>query len=233
MSIYIVKGCVGICLMILFFLLGSLLYQNRKVQNKTEGYVKEAMLITGREADMAAYKKEISELLRQVRTAVNEESVFDELTQRCSEFTSAFITGVPVVDALIAYKKNVCTEKGIRFETEIKQVPAQLLDAEDYVGLIGNLLDNAMEAAEKTEEPWVRIHGRTTRGQWILQVSNSKRKEEKPLENRMRTTKANAAEHGLGTGIINRIVKKYDGNVLHRDHDSWFEVTVAVGVKEA
>ena len=100
------------------------------------------------------------------------------------------------------------------------------------VRLLGNLLDNAIEAAVKADAGTKSIvfESRIVKGQWVLSVANSKSSAERPLENQMQTTKPDAEGHGMGTQIIDKIVKKADGYVKRTDEGEYFKVLITMPV---
>ena len=136
------------------------------------------------------------------------------------------------MDALLAYKRKICADKNIVFRINAINFPVDLLLDDEYVGIFGNLLDNAIEAAEKTLSPWICLKSFTASGQWILEVTNSKSVNEAPLERNMETIKEDKKNHGLGGKIVKRIVKKYRGVVNYRDYGDSFEVMTAIPLAE-
>ena len=230
MNVMVVKACFAICIVSLAAFLVVLGYKDWKLGKARREYELQIELQAGRMEDMSKYWQEISRLLEDIRKDLENDQITDALVTRCSSYTAEFITGVEVVDALIGYKRQICREQGIAFEADIKGLPAARLSDTEYVGLFGNLLDNAIEAAAKTEEPWVRLTGAVTGGQWILKVSNSKSEEEKPLECAMETTKGSG--HGLGTKIVSKIVKRHKGVIEYKDSGKTFEVMAVFSVEE-
>lgn len=98
--------------------------------------------------------------------------------------------------------------------------------------MLGNLLDNAIEASVKTEHPWVALRSFMAGGQWVLRVSNAKPREETPLVRGMETTKEDKNNHGLGTRIIKKIVNQHQGVVDYKDYGDYFEVTTAISIMQ-
>lgn len=139
------------------------------------------------------------------------------------------VTGIAEIDRLFYQKDCLCAEKGIACTWRIGDIPADILSRRDLVSLAGNLLDNAIEAAEKSDR-WIRTEARVKRGQWILIVENSKLREETPLASGMETTKEDRVNHGLGTGIIDSIIASADGYVKRRDEEDRFRVFVAIPI---
>lgn len=87
----------------------------------------------------------------------------------------------------------------------------------DLCALLGNALDNAMEAAEKSTDKTVRVRCRAEKGLFMLQVDNALAGDEKPD---LSTTKKDKTAHGFGLLGMREIAKRYGGS---------FEVVAANG----
>jgi two-component system CitB family sensor kinase len=66
--------------------------------------------------------------------------------------------GEPVLAALLVAKASVAAERGVELRlTETTSVPDELFDARPALTVLGNLIDNALDAARGTGEPWVEV----------------------------------------------------------------------------
>ena len=133
---------------------------------------------------------------------------FDELTE--------FHTGNEMLDYLLAQKASEARKTGARVYFEVI-VPADLgLSDRDLCGLLGNLLDNAIDAsraeAEAGNEAEVRLTMRTVRSYLSIQVQNRSSKDVLKANPRLRTTKSNASEHGIGLKVVRTIVAEHGGS---------------------
>lgn len=221
----IIFGTLGICVVIVVILQYTL-------RKKQETQLMDWTLKIQKQKidELKNYKDEILSLLAEIERCVENGGDMHSLTEECRRYTGARMSGNSIVDALIAYKNDCSERKGILMETSMDLLPDLNFTDAEYVGLFGNLLDNAMEAAEKTEQPWVRLTSAVSGGQWILKVSNSKLSAEKPLERAMETTKGSG--HGIGLKIISRIVKQYKGAIEYEDAGDSFNVMIVFSIKE-
>ena len=90
-------------------------------------------------------------------------------------------------EALIADKKGKCEQLGIRFEDEIRALPDPAVMQEiDMISLMGNLLDNAIEACQASgqEKPYLRFSSMIRKKVWMIEVSNSKSSDLSPKKRR-------------------------------------------------
>lgn len=139
------------------------------------------------------------------------------------------ITGNASVDLILQRLDRLCQEKSVSFTCHIGRIPDLPISDQQLASLFGNVLSNAIEAAEKVGGD-VLLECRTMKGQWVLTVENSKPADEAPLENGMHTTKEHG-EHGLGTSIIDSIVAKADGYVKRKDNGERFRLFIAIPIE--
>ena len=79
----------------------------------------------------------------------------------------------PLVDAQLRIAWRFCASHQIAFRADI-QLPEDIgLDDIDFVSIMGNLLENAMQAACKTENPSVSVFSRMENGKLLLEIRNS------------------------------------------------------------
>ncbi len=181
-------------------------------------------------AELKDYKEEILALLEEINQCAQMGGDMNVMTEECRKYTGERISGNGIIDALLSYKKACGQREQISIEFDMQKLPPLSLSDTELVSLFGNLLDNAMEAAAKTENPWVKLESFTRGGQWLLKITNSKSAAEKPLESDMATTKGDG--HGLGTKIISKIVKRYKGVMEYKDLGEAFEAMAVFGMEE-
>ncbi len=119
-----------------------------------------------------------------------------------------------IIDSFVNNQYAVAKEKGIDFRVKI-DVPAELPFAgEDLCVILGNALDNAIEACERGQvsNPWISIKLIYDGANLLMTIENSFdgmiRKNKKGMQI---SRKANSQQHGIGTYSIQRVVQKYHG----------------------
>ena len=121
-------------------------------------------------------------------------------------------------------------EKGIRFLLEMEVSPERSFARRDAVSIIGNLLDNALEACETVEHPFVHIRlwtNKSCAGKLpMLEVENSKEESRHPLSHDFQTTKQDKRLHGNGIRIVKELCSRYDYTVTFEDKGTSFLVRV-------
>lgn len=138
-------------------------------------------------------------------------------------------TGLPFLDFIINYKKQTMDKKGIEFQLELDVYEYPF--AEEELGiLLGNLLDNAIEACEKCEPENRKIYLRiwNIRYMFMLKLINSSSKYPVLAEKWFITDKADKNAHGMGVEQVRRIVEKYGGDISFQYSKEHFETKIIV-----
>ena len=216
-----------ICVIIFvyIFMVDKRLDNKKSVLNEKKKYNEDVL-------DEEAFNNEIKNLLLQIKEQLDNTETLYDLSDQCSRFYSGSATGDPVIDSILNYKSSLCEIHNIEFKIDVASVKQNPLSEKDTISLIGNLLDNAIEAAGQSKSRTITFLIREIKGQWIIRVVNSKKEDVKPLENNMVTTKIDSNNHGIGTKIIDRIIKKNKGYIRRNDSGSFFEVYMGIPVSK-
>lgn len=129
------------------------------------------------------------------------------------------VSGNIDVDPLISYWKAAAKKKGIAFSADI-QIPVTMpFQGTDLCLILGNLLENAVEAAQNAEEnKYIVIKIKYDKNNLLLSVTNSYRGELLKIKNqRLKSTKSDVRNHGVGLSSVYRTAAKYHGTVMIED----------------
>lgn len=158
-----------------------------------------------------------------------------EVAQHLTDAVLAAIE-VPELAALVVGKAAVAAERGVELDLDDDAVvPAGVADARDLVTIVGNLLDNAIDAALDGPEPrWVRLGADTMGRELALWVSDSgPGLDPAAVEHaftRGWSTKAADSEagRGLGLALVRRAAHRNAGRVevAAGERGALFTVTV-------
>lgn len=137
-------------------------------------------------------------------------------------------TGNVMVDAILNSKLSLIKSKNISVNAKAN-VPSELRISEiDLCVIIGNLLDNAMEAClrqKKHEVRFIRVYIGILKKQLYICVTNSMSGEVKRVGKDYLSTKG-ADSHGFGIMRIDRIADKYNGYVNRQNEEGAFATEV-------
>lgn len=157
----------------------------------------------------------------------------DYLTNLTS--SSAFEKGRQIsknntINAILDNKLDLMEEYKIEFDYRIS-VPEKLEISDiDLSSLLGNALDNAIEANLKTNNRKIIFRLRVDKGLFMLQIKNPL--SENPLEKNGKfiTTKKDKKHHGIGLSSIRETVLKYGGNISTVAENGIFELVIGIPV---
>lgn len=137
-------------------------------------------------------------------------------------------TGNVMVDAILNSKLSLIKSKNIAVHAKAT-VPAALRISEiDLCTIIGNLLDNAMEAClrqDNRQERFIRVYIGILKQQLYICVTNSTGGKVKKVGKTYLSTKASDS-HGFGLMRIDRLAEKYDGYVNRQNEEGAFATEV-------
>lgn len=125
-------------------------------------------------------------------------------------------TGVEIVDAVLNVKVNTACKKKVKIDVRASYPLNSTIKQVDICAILGNLLDNAIEACEKIENVDDRlISVKISYANSIIAIRIENKVAENPFKasKKLYTTKQNKKIHGLGIGIVRRTVDKYFGDM--------------------
>ena len=123
-----------------------------------------------------------------------------------------------------------CDLRGVRFEQDVKVCNLSQLDDIDLVAILGNLLDNAVTASEKSKEKWVVLNTVHRNSYSVIIISNSCDIPPKHAGARLISTKGDTSFHGFGLKSVAQSIRKYQGDFewLYDSEKHTFTVTVMI-----
>lgn len=140
-------------------------------------------------------------------------------------------TGNIVVDSLINAKYCIATKLDIKFEVVV-HIPMQLpFHGADISVLLGNILDNAIEAAIKIPEEnrYIKCFMRYENSVLIITVINAfSGKVLKGKDGKLITNKSDSGNHGIGLESVNKIANKYHGSAIIEIKEETFVIKVVL-----
>ena len=137
------------------------------------------------------------------------------------------ITGNPAMDVIINNKLNKSIMLNIKVHTNIYVSQGLKIDEFELVVVLGNILDNAIEATCKLEESmryikiFIRYYDKKT---LTISVSNTYDGKNRFLESK--TSKEDKENHGIGLRNVKEVMKRNNGFFEIYCDDKFFKVKV-------
>lgn len=129
-----------------------------------------------------------------------------------------------LLNSILSQYKKQCMDKNIAFFTDIRHNTINFMLFKDLTSLFCNLLDNAVEAAEKTSDAFIELNvsQKENTPYTIITMINSCR--QNPFKNntfQLVTSKKDKQRHGYGIKSIQKTIENYHGNMkMYYDDDS-------------
>ena len=135
--------------------------------------------------------------------------------------------GNTVIDSILNFKIHEAGNKGITLEAKVSIPPQLHISDSDLTVILGNLLDNAIEAVEPlTEERVIQLTISYQKGNLILSVKNPYKGELLKKGDRWITSKKDKDLHGYGLSNVKHIVDKNGGTMRIQTEQQIFSVTM-------
>lgn len=143
--------------------------------------------------------------------------------------------GDPTVGALLLGKASQARERGINWRVEIApDTPRTPLSPVDAVAVLGNLIDNAMDAAGDSPDRWVRVSLRRSEidnAGIVLEVSDSGPGIPEAVVGRIfdqgfSTKKADIQGRGIGLALVRSVVVAAGGSITLSAEPTMFQVVL-------
>ncbi len=138
----------------------------------------------------------------------------DQLQAPIREMTETVWTGDTTVDYLINEKSARAKTERVSFDAQVEFPSGMRIKSADLCAILGNLLDNALEAAQQMTDPntrFIRLTIRRINHLLIIKVENSAVAPPKAQNGALKTTKCENGLHGWGLKSARAAAEKYDG----------------------
>ncbi|MBR3415469.1 MAG: GHKL domain-containing protein [Clostridia bacterium] len=157
------------------------------------------------------------------------EEALTELKRRVDSITGSLSTGNPTIDFIINSKLN--DHKDLNLFLINSSINVDRVDPLDLASLIGNIIDNALEALENSTEKRLEIDFSTSDDYQSIIIKNSIDSSVLETNPDLDSTKKDKVNHGLGTKIIRDITEKYEGICSFFEKNGMFGVHVMIPIR--
>lgn len=174
--------------------------------------------------------------IKALRKASKEEydKYLDEMEESVLIYNAIVKTGNEVFDTILTEKSLYCKDRGIQVSCVADGSQMDFINTVDLYAILGNAMDNAIEAVEKFQEIEKRqIDVMIYRQQnfLVMNIINPvAEKIEFDEEDLPVTTKEDKKYHGFGMRSMRHIVRKYDGHMNVTEEDGCFSLKMLIPI---
>jgi len=170
--------------------------------------------------------------LKGYSTKLNADEITNYLNKILDDIEDAAIysdTGNIAVDSIINFKLKTAKQEGIKPDIRLIIPPALNIEPNDITTILGNLIDNALDAVSKVDEKMIKLDIEFSRESLFIQVENTYDGTVNYAEGvagQHIITRKSSSGHGHGINNIKRSVEKYNGHIDIAYDDKIFTVTI-------
>ena len=168
-------------------------------------------------------------ILRRASVSQEENRFLEQMEQEIADFESTEQSGNKVLDTILTSARLNSKGEDIEITSIADGKLLAFLDTMDAAALLGNLLENALEAVRslpKGRSRLIRFQVEDKNGFVVIRCENTIDHAPVMAEGRPLTTKADKGSHGFGTRSICLIAEKYGGTARFLAEDGWFRVRI-------
>lgn len=159
------------------------------------------------------------------------DSYLRQLNEDLNTVDTVLKTGNVMVDAILNSKLNLISSHGISVNAKAT-VPGNLSASPlDLCVIIGNLMDNALEAClriDDAEKRFIRLYMGTHKGQFYISVTNSTTTLRRKGRSYLSTK--HGQDHGFGLMRIDRIAARCGGTVNRQSEEGVFATEILLPI---
>ncbi len=150
-----------------------------------------------------------------------------EISNTVSSMGKLLASGNSVLDYLINTKLSNLEDVKVLISGYIESF--EDIKDSDMVCMLGNILDNAVEAVKRQEgDRQIELHFAKVNQNRIIVCKNTVASSVLETNKGLLTTKKDASSHGLGHKIVEETVKKYNGLIDYFEEDGMFGVQISI-----
>lgn len=142
------------------------------------------------------------------------------------------MTGNKIIDIIIYQKSGECSEYKIKFHFKHNNINFNFIEETDICCILCNILDNAIDAAKKSENKFIDMEFYTNpeKDMYFIEVCNGCDIAPVMKDDRILTDKENKEEHGVGLYSVELTAQKYNGFISfdYSSENNQFLITVTL-----
>ena len=151
--------------------------------------------------------------IKSLNTDPRIDGYIDRMQEDLRTYSSVCHSGNITLDVIVSRFVTEASIKNIDFSFDIRLNNLSFVDDYDLVAILGNLLDNAFEAADKSTQRTITLDTDYRNNYSVIVITNSCDVPPTAKGLSLKTTKQDKSIHGLGLKSTKNTLKKYQGDL--------------------
>lgn len=210
-------------------------YEMEMLKTQLQAYANQLNVILQGEEKIKALRHDIKHHLNELMLLANKhdtaeiQKYIDEMNSFLQNPNEIVASGNLEIDSVLNFMLQKAKKELKTVDVKVI-LPEKVRHSFDINVLLGNLLENAIEAAGKTENKYLSVHIKLKRGILKVKIKNSFESSQILCEKQngkdmvLKTTKPFTKQHGIGLKNVKKIVEKYNGTMEVTTQDGIFYV---------
>ncbi|MFQ9514235.1 MAG: ATP-binding protein [Eubacterium sp.] len=206
--------------------------QAKIIEREKNYYYRQAELMQQGSSALKTFQHDINNHLYTLSSMIKEDNkevkrYLEELTGKLEETSVYSNSGNIALDSIINYKLSEAQNKNIKVSSNIVLPENLNAEMEDMVTILGNILDNAIEATEKIKNgKYIDLSVKYKVGTLFITLINSYDGNIIHRKGKLQTRKSDDTVHGIGVKSVESTVNKYNGIVKINYDEKEFRVKI-------
>ena len=236
-------GTMGLSLMgamLITFFTGIVYLKNKTLEKEKELLIMRDTMVTQKYTELEVAMEKNRQLshdlknhilvLKHFKMEENYEGIdryIEEIEQNFFDIKRRVWTGNQIADMILEQKRTSAEQEGITFTIQAVPITEWMFDDSETCSLLGNLLDNAIEACMRMDDnayKWISVKIENQKQLLFIKIENSVSEIPVMKDKRPISVKQDKIRHGYGLKSVERIVNKYEGMITYKGKDRAFQV---------
>ena len=199
-------------------------YEMEMLKTQLQAYANQLNVVLRGEEKIKALRHDIKHHLNELMLLANKHDVaeiqkyIDEMNSFLKNPNEIVASGNLEIDSVLNFMLQKA-EKELKTVDIKVMLPEKVRHSFDINVMLGNLLENAIDAAGKTENKYLSVHIKLKRGILKVKIENSFEssctlcEKQNRKDTILKTTKPFTKQHGIGLKNVKKIVEKYNGTM--------------------
>lgn len=154
----------------------------------------------------------------------------EDLIEKINESGYIFKSKSRIITVLLSEKISLAKKEGITFSVQVQEVPFETVSELDWVTILGNVLDNAIESCIRAHknECSINLYIHKYQNMIIIRIENTLA--EKPVIENERFKSSKEGHLGVGLSNVKEAVEKYGGEINFSYDENIFKTRIIIPI---